>query len=47
VGCSGGLRGGFYRGRDGGEWPGEVEKWLAMVGSFNGLGCFGIEGAGE
>jgi hypothetical protein len=36
--------GGFYRGRGGGELPGEAEKQLMMVGSFNGLGHFGVEG---
>jgi hypothetical protein len=42
-----GPRGGFYRGRGGGEWPGEAEKRLAMVGSFNGFFHFGIEGGVE
>jgi hypothetical protein len=40
----GGPRGGFYWGRGGGERPGEAEKRLEMVGSFNGFGRFGIEG---
>jgi hypothetical protein len=39
-----GPRGGFYWGRGGGERLGEAEKRLAMVGSFNGFGRFGIEG---
>jgi hypothetical protein len=47
VGCSGGPRGGFYRGRGGGERPGEAEKRLVMVGSFHGFDCFGIEGGAE
>jgi hypothetical protein len=43
----GGPRGGFYRGRGGGERSGEVQKRLAMVGSFNGFGRFSIEGGSE
>jgi hypothetical protein len=42
-----GSSGRLLYGRGGGERPGEAEKRLVMVGSFNGFDRFGIEGVGE